>query len=532
MANKRIAAPLCLASVALLSATLLLAANPEPKPASAWEISTQAQWAADVAKTDGLEIKDGLVSPTGETVTFASALKTFKTKRSAASLTLSQTVSWDNWTETPKQVGPGALRNAPIFLPISKGNYWMFGCVAGSPLAQIKGKTLVTIEGIDEKVYKTAVPNLYISKTVYDLYGKSASKAAKATAKTEAAAKKKRRKSSTKDKAKKGALPRGYHGWQSPDMVNWIYRGPIAGGSWATTAEYADGKLYVYVDTPNDRHPFLTIDEDLFDGKPGKGMGMIFNDPTNGSDCAVIRDEKGFHLFSEDWSPLNASKHSWDSPLGQRAFSPDSIKPFVVKNYFVDYRTKATGETATNPHPHWKVDCTYNVHEGEQPAYGDWAGLRVGGQYYLVGDNHTPERKDMSVMLFTSTDITKQFKRLHTIPSQGHPDPAIGFAEGQFYLITQAKDFTSPGPWVDGVKARAGVDTDNDGKIDQWTEWQSVKETYTQKKGYTKLIDKTPAQLDLSKLPAGFGFQFEVKLTPATKNASKPILDSATMEFK
>ena len=80
MANKRIAAPLCLASVALLSATLLLAANPEPKPASAWEISTQAQWAADVAKTDGLEIKDGLVSPTGETVTFASALKTFKTK--------------------------------------------------------------------------------------------------------------------------------------------------------------------------------------------------------------------------------------------------------------------------------------------------------------------------------------------------------------------------------------------------------------------------------------------------------------------
>ena len=517
-----------LASMVLLSAALLLAAPPKPV-ASTWTISTQAEWTAQTAKTDGLEIKDGLVSPTGNTVTFASTLKTFDKKRSAASITLTQTVAWENWTASPKQLGP-KLRNAPIFLPISKGNYWMFGNYSGSENMNLKSKTLVKLKGLDEEVYQTKTPNLYVSETVVKLYGKKAAldMAAAKTPRPKKAPKNKNKK--TKKPKAKSNMPRGYHGWQSPDMVNWVYRGPIAGGNWATTAEYADGKLYMYVDTPNDWHPFLTIDEDLFDGQPGKGMGMIFKDPTKGSDCAVIRDEKGFHLFSEDWSPIDASKHSWDSPLGQRAFSKDSITHFVVKNYFVDYRTKATGETATHKHPCFT--CTYNVHEGEQPAYGDWAGLRIGGQYYLVGDNHTKNRADMSVMLFTSTDITKPFTRLHEIPTKGHPDPSIGFAAGKFFLITQAIDFTSPGPWVDGVEVRAGVDTDKDGKVDQWTQWQSVKEAYTRKPGYTKLVDKAPAQLDLSSLPAGFGFQFEVKLTDTTENASKPILDAMTMQFK
>ena len=31
----------------------------------------------------------------------------------------------------------------------------------------------------------------------------------------------------------------------------------------------------------------------------------------------------------------------------------------------------------------------------------------------------------------------------------GHPDPTVGFAEGQFYLITQqSTDHVSPGPWI------------------------------------------------------------------------------------
>ena len=46
---------------------------------------------------------------------------------------------------------------------------------------------------------------------------------------------------------------------------------------------------------------------------------------------------------------------------------------------------------------------------------------------------------------------------------KGHPDPGIMFAEGQFYLVTQTpKDFVSPGPWVETVEVRVGVDTNND----------------------------------------------------------------------
>ena len=59
------------------------------------------------------------------------------------------------------------------------------------------------------------------------------------------------------------------------------------------------------------------------------------------------------------------------------------------------------------------------------------------------------------------------------------------FAEGKFYLATQqSKDFVSPGPWVDGVQVRVGVDTDNDTQIDQWTDWAKVSESYDYIEGF------------------------------------------------
>ena len=93
-------------------------------------------------------------------------------------------------------------------------------------------------------------------------------------------------------------------------------------------------------------------------------------------------------------------------------------------------------------------------------------------------------------------------------------------------------DYVSPGPWVETVEVRVGVDTNNDKAIDMWTDWQSVTESYDYTEGFAKQIAKTPAQLDLSKLPEGFGFQFEVKLTDTTENDSKPELDQVTLEFQ
>lgn len=82
------------------------------------------------------------------------------------------------------------------------------------------------------------------------------------------------------------------------------------------------------------------------------------------------------------------------------------------------------------------------------------------------------------------------------------------------------------------MEARVGVDTDNDGQMDKWTEWQQVKESYDYKKGFAKHVAKKPASLDLSDLPAGFAFQFEMKMTDTTENKSKPLMDKVTLHFK
>ena len=60
---------------------------------------------------------------------------------------------------------------------------------------------------------------------------------------------------------------------------------------------------------------------------------------------------------------------------------------------------------------------------------------------------------------------------------------------------------------------------------------QVVKEAYDYTPGFAKQVQKTSAAMDLSKLPRGFGFQFEVRMTDTTENKSKPILDSVVLEF-
>ena len=137
----------------------------------------------------------------------------------------------------------------------------------------------------------------------------------------------------------------------------------------------------------------------------------------------------------------------------------------------------------------------------------------------------------MSVGWFTSQSIDQPFKWCDHI-GKGHPDPDIAFAEGKFYLATQQKtDYVSPGPWVETVEARVGVDLDNDKEIDQWTDWSEIKESYDYIEGFSKQIARTPAELDLSKLPAGYGFQVQMRLTDSTDNKSKPIVERMTITF-
>lgn len=143
-------------------------------------------------------------------------------------------------------------------------------------------------------------------------------------------------------------------------------------------------------------------------------MGLAFQDPSDGSDCAIIRDLEGnFHFVYEDWSPIDASKHAWDSPLAGHAVSQDGISGFQIVEPAVDQRTQPTGQFAEYLHPHWfKEDpdnypgkvyqgkkpyqgikpgkqaafAKYEIHEPEQDAFGDWAAISIGGQYYLFSD--------------------------------------------------------------------------------------------------------------------------------------------------
>jgi hypothetical protein len=270
-------------------------------------------------------------------------------------------------------------------------------------------------------------------------------------------------------------------------------------------------------------------------------MGLAVKDPSHGSDAGFIRDLDGrMHVILEDWSPINASNRSWDSPLAAHAVSPNGIDDFVFGKPPVDRRTSPTGKVGTYRHPHWAKEdpehyetnlAEYEIHEPEQEAYGDWAAICIGGQYYLFGDYDPVGGHQMSVCWFTSPSIDEEFVWCDTI-GNGHPDPDVAFAEGRFYLATQQPtDYVSPGPWVEMVEARVGVDTTKDGKADQWTEWTEVKEHYDTIPGFSKQVAKSPAAVDLADLPAGYGFQIELRLTDSTENKSKPIIDSISLSF-
>lgn len=458
-----------------------------------------------MAEQRGARIEDGVVAPTGKTATVASKVQRFDEKRKAASIVFEQSPVWHNWQPTGN-VGPANLQDAPVFLCLGPGNYWLLGRYGGAGRGADFKPEPATLEGFEDVDLRTTPWG-----NQFDAPGG----------------------------LKKGTG--GYHAWQSRDMVNWVHHGPVTEdfSRWVTTAEHADGKAYIYYDYPNDQDPHLYIDEDLTDGKPGKNMGLAFKDPSDGSDAGVIRDKQGrFHVIYEDWIPINASKRSWDSPLAGHAVSDDGIKDFKILDPVVDHRTEDTGRDGQYRHPHWKQHpdwdsniVKFNIHEPEQNAYGDWAAICIGGRYYLFGDDDPAGGHAVSVGWFTSRDINKPFTRCDHI-GKGHPDPDIGFAEGRFYLITQQPtDYVSPGPWVEKVEARVGVDTDNDGNIDTWTDWAQVKQTYDHHATLARHVEKTPAKIDLAHLPAGHGFGFELRLTDTTRNKSRPMLERLTLEF-
>ena len=471
--------------------------------AEAWVIDHQQDWTMNAGNILNLKFEKGFAIMTGNTSSYKSHLKKFSKKKKINSFFIKQSPVWQNW-QPIANIGPVNLADAPVLLSKGYKDYWIFGRYKKTKSKKNFKAQTAKLQDYDIPLKTTAYTNQYNAP---------------------------------------GGLKKslgGYHAWQSKDMTNWVHHGPVTEGfsRWVTTAEYVEGKTYIYYDYPNDQDPHLYIDNDLSDGKPGKNLGLAFKDPSHGSDCTVIRDLEGkFHIIYEDWSPINARKHSWDSPLAGHSVSLTGKGDFKILKPAVDHRTKATGVMSEYLHPHWKQHpdwdsniAKYNVHQPEQDAYGDWASICIGGQYYLFGDYH-PAHKKIRVAWFTSANLNTPFEFCGEIGS-GHPDPDIIFAEGKFYLATQMKtDYVSPGPWVGSVQVRIGIDTDNNGKSDHWGEWQEVKETYDYIKGYSKQIKRIPAGYDTKNLPAGFAFEFEIKSQLTSKNKCNPILDKITFSF-
>lgn len=470
---------------------LALFTGPLQAAPQSWIVDSQADWTQTEASSTNISLADGFAEPTSDTASFQSTIKTYAQKRKARYITFAQSPVWDNWTQIT-DISPTGSRNAPVFVSVADNDYWY--------LAELRN------------------------------------------------------------------AGHGYHAWHSTDMINWTHHGIISDtdSKWVTSAEYVPdppvsskekqllssnalsikvssatkpttGKFYITYDKPNDEDPHLLIDSDLTDGLIGQDMGMVLSDPSYGSDNALFRDDDGsFHIIYEDWSPINARNHSWDSPLAGHADSPDCINGFGPHEYPypIDERSTPTGTFGTYIHGTTKDVYTYEIHDGPQHAYGDYTMIKVGSQYHLFCDFDAHDRS-MRVGRWTSGNIYQPFTWSGEIGQGLHPDPTIGFAEGQFYLIVQTDefDFASPGPWVDNVQARAGVDTDGDSTIDQWTTWQTITEQYSHKPGFARIVNVAPARIDLSSLPAGFGFKFEFNTTDTTTNDSKPIMDSVTMSF-
>jgi len=322
-----------------------------------------------------------------------------------------------------------------------------------------------------------------------------------------------------------------YHAWHSSDMENWtLHKGAIE-KDWVTSAEYADGTFYIYYDEPNDQDPHLIMDDDLTDTER-REKGEAFADPSHGSDSGIFRASDGsFHLIYEDWNPIDASRHSWDSPLAGHSESPDGIHGFEPHEHPapIDVRTTPLPEFGTFGHPSGK--CRYHKHTPEQDAYGDFTLIQVGSQYYIFCD-YDPAGGSMRMAYWTSDSLRSEFERGGTLGKNFHPDPTIGFAEGRFYIFAQGPDFVSSGPWMDRVTARAGVDTDGDGTVDEWTDWQVVREKYSRKEGFSRIVNSSPASIDLSSLPAGHGFAFQFKTTNESDNPEEPALSRVSLSFE
>ncbi len=463
----------------------------DPRDTPGWSISTQAQWSTAIhADGSQFSISGGAANPTQSNAVFESRIQPYARKQKFTSITFEQTPEWGpgKW-QSSGNLGGNTESDGPVFVSPAQGEYYYFNKVSGS-----------------------------------------------------------------------------YRAWYSEDMENWQLLNFNSGVAWATSAEYQDGTIYLYYDSPNDKDPNLMTltfndpDNRVPDQWTVVDHGQVLDTQSYGSDMAIYRDLDGsFHIIHEDWQGIRARSHSWDSQYAGHSSSPDGINGFVAHEHTapIDLRGEPALDQFGQPiiqyydHPHFNVpgnpngDVDYQVYQAEQNgeplhAWGDYELLRVGDTFYLFADDDL-EGNGIGLGYWYSDDLYGAFTYGGRIRNGLHPDPGGGFAtfgtgndaEDLFVLFVQGnptgngQDLTSTGPWVEGVEAQAGVDTDGDGEIDVWTDWQDVSESYGRIDGFAKAYSVDPATLDLSGLPEGYAIQFRIRAADAAAIFDSVLLDSA-----
>ena len=153
-----------------------------------------------------------------------------------------------------------------------------------------------------------------------------------------------------------------------------------------------------------------------------------------------------FHIIYEDCSPINAGKHSWDSPLAGHSVSPNGMySPLKILQPAVDHRTKPTGKIGTSTSiPHWTKEdpkrfptnvAEYEIHEPVQDAYGDWAAICIGGQYYLFGDFHPAHQKIRIGVVYFSQASTSPSSFAERLGPRPPGSLTSALRRASFYLV-------------------------------------------------------------------------------------------------
>ena len=504
----------------VLSTAIVINQDPiTPIEVSNWIVDSEDEWAVAIDNDNSaFRLADGFATSNINESVFQSRVQTFTQKQTFQNMVIRQNIQWtgNKWGNpsevdpdlySDNDVGPAITgegdRDAPVFLLIQDGDYWVF------------------------------------------------------------------------DRQASGSV---YHAYHSTDMVTWQDKGIIGTGfNWVTTAEYHNGQIFIYTDLPNDHDPTLLTfpyvagSGEVFadNGSQISGTvpsinngsriaatnhGVILDKPevtidgttfslAGGSDNCVFRDPSDgqFHIIHENWSRQNAEQFSFDSNIASHAISPDGITGFVfdegvrpinVPGNLITEAEATDDDSFTQRNGNVQtIEIDGDLfHVGNHPnrqhlfrltdqlqAWGDWTMIKVGEIYYLFADDD--QEDGIGLGYWYGDSLEAEFTYGGRLRDGLHPDPGVGFGEGNFVMMLQStdgdnvfgNDLLSHGPWVQGIEAQAGVDVDGDGQIDEWTDWQGVSESYSQIPGYSKAFDVQEAMLDTSSLPSGYGFSFRLR---------------------